>query len=225
MRWLTFAGLFGAVAGVALLAGLWLDDPGQMIYAVSTQQREDQIALGAAGAANDPTFNYVPPTLTPWIAFDAADYPSSSALRLEVIIDLGADQTTCVRLFNLTTHSDIQGSTLCATGAPNGPDRRRLRSGPLTFPVGEHEYTLQGQSQVSIGGSYVQFSRIIVEWSESIAMGPGPNPVGGYVRLVDAPVDQASLAHPASVAMGLMLLGAGGLYIARMRRGGGEGSG
>ena len=130
------------------------------------QQREDQIALGAGGAANDPTFNYVPLPLTPWIAFDAGDYPSSSVFRLEVIIDLGADQTTCVRLFDLTTNSDIPGSTMCATGAPNPPDRRRLRSDPLTLPAGEHEYTLQGKSQVSIGGSSVQFSRIIVEWTE-----------------------------------------------------------
>ena len=133
------------------------------------QQREDQIVLGATGAANQTTFSYVGGTRAPWIAFDAGDYPSSSVFRLEFIIDLGADQTTCVRLFDLTTDSAIPASTMCATGAPSPQsqiDRRRLRSDPLTLPAGEHEYTLQGQSEVSIGGSSVQFSRIIVEWTE-----------------------------------------------------------
>ncbi len=130
------------------------------------QAREDQVPLGAAGAANDPTFNYVPPAQTPWLALDAGDYPSSSVFRLEVVIDLGADQTTCIRLFSLTTNTDIPGSTMCATGAPNAPDRRRLRSGPLALPAGENEYTLQGESQVTTGGSYVIFSRIIAEWTE-----------------------------------------------------------
>jgi len=49
---------------------------------------------------------------------------------------------------------------------------------------------------------------------------PGPFPVGGYVGLVGgASADGgASPIAPVSVVVGLLLLGAGGIYVARMRR-------
>ncbi len=66
-------------------------------------------------------------------------------------------------------------------------------------------------------------TRIIAEWNESIVMGPGPFPVGGYVRLIDGTgAGGSSPIAPASVAAGLMLVGAGGLYVAKMRRSDGE---
>jgi len=131
-----------------------------------TQPREDQVAMGAVGAANDPTWGFVPVNGAPSLGFDSGDYPLSSTFRLEVVIDLGEGQTTCIRLYDLTANSEVADSSQCATGAQPGPDRRRLRSGPLTLPLGEHNYTLQGESSGTIGGSTVIFSRIIVEWSE-----------------------------------------------------------
>jgi hypothetical protein len=224
-KWLTIAGVLGVVAGVALLAGLWIGSPGRGTYAVSTQPREDQITIFSHGE-----FNVVGPQITAVnfgplaqsaalrITLDPSDYPSSATFRLEGVwaTGSGAPRTHCIRLLDLTTNSGHVDSEVCGTTPADG--NVQVRSNPFTLPSGPRQYTLEGKA-VEPYSAVMFAARVIVEWEESIVMGPGPFPVGGYVRLLEGPAGGGgSPIAPASLAAGLMLLGAGGLYVVRLRR-------
>jgi hypothetical protein len=186
MRWTLAIIAVGLAVGIGVMIRPSLASPSAISLAGNTQSREDQITLGATGEVNGPTYYFVPlgPPVS-WASIDPADYPASTSFRLEVIIDLGQDTANCVRLFDLTSDAEISGSAMCASGA----NRLRLRSDPLTLPVGAHDYALQGYRQSGDAGSDVMFSRIIAEWSETSAGASqlyGDANCDGAVNSVDA---------------------------------------
>lgn len=141
------------------------------------QAREDQITIfseaggaqqGSAGSANTPDgpeFGGLLNTGPVLVALDGAEYPTSSSFHLEVLMANGAQGTFCARLFNITTNAPASGSEVCFTAVE--PESRRLRSGLLTLPPGEHVYTVQGKADSPIGArAAVYAARIIAEWTE-----------------------------------------------------------
>jgi hypothetical protein len=116
----------------------------------------------------------------------------------------------CLRLVEVPG-GVVAGSDVCVD-PPAGPFS--VSSSTFTLPASAHTYTLEvtGESNLLLTGA-----RLVGEWNEAIVMGPGPFPVGGYVRLVDGSGGESPITRT-SVAASLMLLGAGGLWVAKMRR-------
>jgi len=166
------------------------------------------------------------------IELGAGDYPDGTVYRLEVTNREPWPTTTCWRLYDLTVDIPVDGGEICGNGLPSEP---RLRSGPFSLVDASHEYVVQGRKSdpncapspwgIECENVSLFAARIIAEWEEELVMNGGPPAVGGIVELRDdpnaqrdQPASDSSLPLPASVAVGLLVMGAGGLYVVRMRR-------
>jgi len=228
MRYFTLAVLLVIATSIGVIVGVLLVRPSDTTLAVTTQQREDQIVFtDGGGASTEGDFWSINMSgQADVLAFDPNDYPPGATVRFEVQVfhtSNWALPQECVRIFDVTADAPVSGSELCLAGAdPPGLLRPpvRMRSGPVVMAAGEHEYRLDYKGELA-----VRDTRIIVEWEEELVMNGGPPAVGGIVELRDDPNAQrdqpasgSSLPLPASVAVGLLVMGAGGLYVVRMRR-------
>ena len=224
MRYFTLAVLLVIAASIGVMVSVLLVRPSGTTMAVTTQQREDQIVifLGDQWGIEEEDGDWVFYTPVAAAALDIADYPPNATFRFEVVFytpnegNFGCARLVDVAGFALTP---VSGSEVCLAGLGRDGYFRRMRSGPLILPPGERNYSYEFRSPSPPG--YPKAVRIIVEWDEPLV-----SAVGGIVQLRNdrgAPSERAasdsSLPLPASVAIGLLVMGAGGLYVVRMRRG------
>ncbi len=149
------------------------------------QKREDQVVifsqpnLGAGPSIERKNRvwaeleDYVPVGLV----LNPADYPSSASFSFQAVWFAAPRATSCLRLFDTTTNTVVEGSEVCHTNPAEHPGSElvRVRSAPFVVPFGEHEYTVQGKcgnlnpdpafwcSVPAVGDT-----RIIVEWTERV---------------------------------------------------------
>jgi hypothetical protein len=233
MRYFTLAILVSLTAGIGVLVGVMLAKPSGTTLAVESQQREAQIVIFAQGQAGGgpsiggavygPLENGAAPLL---IALDAQDYPTSALFRFEVVMTQSSGTTKCLRLFDRTAGSGVADSDLCnSTPSEGGVSVVRIRSESFALADEEHELTVQAKCEPTSGscggfpGNTVVAARIIAEWEEPVA-GVAELPATGGGAIVEQPGGSDSpLPLPASVALGVLVLGAGGLYVMKLRRG------
>jgi hypothetical protein len=227
MRYFTLAILIVIAAAIGVLVAVLLAEPSDTTLAVTTQPREDQIPIYStipAGSATNWGFALGGDRPMYMAALDPSDYPSGSVFRFEAILTGAAPPSTlCTRLFDVTANAAVAGTELCQDLDPY--QSIRLRSQPASLLNGEHEYAVQTNCLASCSDTGVYSARVIVEWEEELVMEPGSPVVGGIVELqrgADAHSDQPASSDPlpigASVAVGVVMLGAGGLYVVNLRR-------
>ena len=198
MRYFTLAVLLVIAASIGVMVSVLLVRPSGTTMAVTTQQREDQIVifLGDQWGIEEEDGD--------WVFYT----PNEGNFGCARLVDVAG--------FALTP---VSGSEVCLAGLGRDGYFRRMRSGPLILPPGERNYSYEFRSPSPPG--YPKAVRIIVEWDEPLV-----SAVGGIVQLRNdrgAPSERAasdsSLPLPASVAIGLLVMGAGGLYVVKIRRG------
>ncbi len=210
----------GIVLGLALRHTVFEAEAAQ-----PTQPREDQVTIFAGGVresvATETHSDWVS-LRTPIVALDSSDYPMNAEFSLEAVFQeaAGPDETPtiCVRLFDLTSGDAVSGSEVCQEQTVTPLPPTRLRSEPFRLPETQHEYTVQGKV-ISDGSGSVNAARVIVEWTEegdsSVAELP---PSGGTPPQQSDSTVGTPLPFPASIALGVLIIGAGGLYVAKLRR-------
>ncbi len=234
MRYFTLGIIIVVAAAIGVLVGVQLAKPTGTTLAVTTQPREDQIVIfwdGNFQPEQPEQFETLRPAgseTTPlMVALDAKRYPQQSQFRLEAALtyESGPQGTNCFRLFNLTSNSAVVGSDICVPAGDSPHPAQLVRSEPFILEAGQHNYGVQGM--VQCGGelcrpSLVWAARIIAEWEEPLATA-GKLPATGAGDIVEAGSQGKPSGSPlpleASVALGVLVLGAGGLYVVKLRRG------
>ncbi len=140
------------------------------------QQREDQVVLFSHGHTDGPAMSesagYLPLSdQSVILALAAGDYPTAASFRFEASWRAASEATSCLRLFDATADTPVNGAEVCHTiPVDSGNEPVRVRSALFALPAGEHEYTIQGRCN-TLGTSdcpatNVTDARIIAEWTE-----------------------------------------------------------
>lgn len=88
----------------------------------------------------------------------------SFEVSADLMPNLPASESACLRLFDLTAGQPIAGSLLCLVNPVGSWVGTRVRSGAFTLPSAQHEYVVETMTADGFGAGQVENARIIVDW-------------------------------------------------------------
>lgn len=77
------------------------------------------------------------------LQLDSSKYPTTTTAKLDLFMRQGPDSHFCIRLYNVTTGTAVEGSEVCRTNTSSEPMAGRIRSTPFSLDSGINDYRVQ----------------------------------------------------------------------------------